>query len=61
MWNGMKSVVYMHPMDSPQQRAQKFEDWMKDTGRVSSVADKAVPDAEQTRKYLKRKGLYATD
>ncbi|CDQ22610.1 hypothetical protein [Halobacillus karajensis] len=60
MWNGMKSVAHFHPMDTPQQRAQKFEDWMLDNGRISSVADKAVPGAKETRQYMKRKGLYGS-
>lgn len=60
MWNGMKSVVQFNPLESREQRLSKFDGWMKDTGRVSSVADKAVPTAEETREYLRRR-LRATD
>ena len=45
MWNGMKSVVMIHPMESKQQRADKLNEWAKDNGRY-------VPGVKETRKML---------
>lgn len=59
MWNGMKSVVQFNPLETEEQRLNKFGEWMKDTGR-SSVGDKAVPTPAQTREYLRKRGYYET-
>ena len=52
MWNGMKSVVMIHPMDSREQQNKKFNNWMKDTGRHP------VPSPKETREYLRKRGYY---
>ncbi|MGY0692951.1 hypothetical protein ACW2QC_09210 [Virgibacillus sp. FSP13] len=51
MWQGMKSVMVFDPKDTDEQTATKFADWMRDN---SVVGDKAVPNAEQTRAYLRK-------
>ncbi|MBT2215864.1 hypothetical protein KK120_08880 [Virgibacillus dakarensis] len=52
MWQGMKSVMVFDPKDTDEQTATKFMDWMRDN--KSAVQDRAVPNAEQTRKLLSR-------
>lgn len=51
MFQGMKSVMVFDPKDTDEQTATKFADWIRDN---SAVGDKAVPNAEQTRKLLRR-------
>lgn len=51
MWQGMKSVMVFDPADTDEQTATKWMDWKRDN---SAVGDKAVPNAEQTRKLLRR-------
>lgn len=53
MWNGMKSVVYFHPLETQEQRLDKFDNWMRDTGRKNPV-----PTPKQTREYLRKRGYY---
>lgn len=52
MWQGMKSVMIFDPKDSDEQTATRFMDWQRN--KRSSVADRAVPNAEDTQKYLNR-------
>lgn len=47
----MKSVIIFDPKDSDEQTANKFIDWLRNN--QSAVADKYVPNAEQTRALLK--------
>ncbi|WP_162880699.1 hypothetical protein [Paraliobacillus sediminis] len=49
--NEMKSVIYFDPKDSIGDRNRKFNEWM-DRNHNSAVADKAVPNAKETRKLL---------
>lgn len=46
----MKSVMMFDPNDTDEQTATKFMDW----SRESAVGDKAVPNAEETRKLLNK-------
>lgn len=48
----MKSVMIFDPKDTDEQTATKFANWMRDN--KSAVGDKAVPNVEETRKYLRR-------
>ncbi|GIO25372.1 hypothetical protein [Oceanobacillus sp. J11TS1] len=48
----MKSVMIFDPKDTDEQTATKFANWMRDN--KSAVGDKAVPNAEETREYLRR-------
>lgn len=49
-----KSVMYFDPNDSGAERANKFNNWREQNG-MSTVGDKAVPTAEETRKYILNK------
>lgn len=46
----MKSVMIFNPKDTEVERANKFINWLQHN--KSAVADKAVPNVEETRKYL---------
>lgn len=48
----MKSVMVFDPKDTEEQTANKWMDWTRN--KRSSIADKAVPNAEETRKYLSK-------
>ena len=50
----MKSVMYFDPNKTREQRADEFMNWRKQNG-MSAVGDKAVPNAEETRKYILNK------
>lgn len=52
MWQGMKSVMVFDPKDSDEQTATQWMDWTRN--KRSCVADRAVPNAEETRKYLRQ-------
>lgn len=52
MWQGMKSVMVFDPQDSKEETERKWVQWNGDN--KSSVGDKAVPNVEQTRKYLNK-------
>ncbi|HLS08133.1 MULTISPECIES: hypothetical protein [Lentibacillus] len=60
MWQGMKSVMVFDPKDSQVETDRKWREWME---HKSSVGDKYVPTAAETRKYLNelenRKQRYA--
>lgn len=47
----MKSVMVFDPKDSDEETANKWIRWVVDNN-ISSVGDKHVPNAEQTRKML---------
>lgn len=47
----MKSVVIFSPKDSETESANKFIDWLRHN-KPSSIGDKYVPNAEETRKML---------
>lgn len=49
MWQGMKSVMVFDPKDSQQETERKWVEWNE---HKSAVQDKAVPNAEQTRRLL---------
>ncbi|WP_188453771.1 hypothetical protein [Virgibacillus oceani] len=51
MWRGMKSVMEFDPKDSQQKTESKWLEWNR---HKSAVADKAVPNAEQTQAYLRK-------
>jgi len=53
MYMGMKSVMVFDPKDSQEETNRKWNEWLRDTGR-SAVGDKAVPNVEETRKYLNK-------
>lgn len=53
MW-GMKSVMVFDPKDSREETERKWVQWNRNK---SAVQDKAVPSAEETRKYLQERGL----
>lgn len=53
MWQGMKSVMVFDPVDSDEETATKWMDWQRDNG-ISAVADRAVPNAKDTQKYLRK-------
>jgi len=46
----MKSVMVFDPKDTDEQTVTKFMDYMRDNH--SAIGDKAVPNAEETRKLL---------
>lgn len=46
----MKSVMIFDPSDNDEETVTKWMNWMRDN--KSAVADKHVPNAEDTRKYL---------
>lgn len=48
----MKSVMVFDPQDTDEQTATKFMNWERN--KRSCVADKAVPNAEDTREYLRK-------
>jgi hypothetical protein len=52
MWQGMKSVMVFNPQDTDEQTATQWMEWTRN--KRSSVADRAVPNAEDTRKYLRK-------
>ncbi|MEN2765656.1 hypothetical protein [Ornithinibacillus xuwenensis] len=54
MWRGMKSVMVFDPKDSQAETERKWVEWNQ---HKSAVQDKAVPSAEETRKYLQERGL----
>jgi hypothetical protein len=54
MWGGMKSVMVFDPKDSQAETERKWVEWNQ---HKSAVQDKAVLNAEETRKYLKERGL----
>lgn len=47
----MKSVMVFNPHDSQQETENKWVQW-NEFNKRSCVADRAVPNAEETRKYL---------
>ena len=49
MPHNMKSVMIFDPKDTDEQTANKWIDWNRNK---SAVADKHVPNAEETRKML---------
>ncbi|MEN1968991.1 hypothetical protein WMZ97_13070 [Lentibacillus sp. N15] len=49
--SGMKSVMVFDPDDSQEETERKWVEWNL---HKSSVQDKAVPNAEETRKYLQK-------
>lgn len=51
MPQNMKSVLIINADETNEATANKWIDWTRDNG-ISSVADKYVPNAEQTRKML---------
>lgn len=51
MWQGMKSVMVFDSADTDEQTANKFIEWRRDN---SSIGDKYVPNAVETRKMLAR-------
>lgn len=50
MIENMKSVMVFDPKDTDEQTATKWMNWKRDN---SSVGDKAVPNAKQTREMLR--------
>jgi hypothetical protein len=52
MWQGMKSIMVFDPKDTDEQTLTKFQEFVRDNH--SAVGDKAVPNAEETRKLLNR-------
>jgi hypothetical protein len=46
---GMKSVMVFDPNDSQEETERKWVEWNMNK---SAVQDKAVPNVEETRKYL---------
>lgn len=48
----MKSVVVIGPNDTNEQGVIKFMNWYRNN--QSAVADKYVPNAEETRRYLRQ-------
>ena len=50
----MKSVMIFDPKDTDEQTATKWMDWNRN--KSSCVGDKAVPNAEETRMYLRKYG-----
>ncbi len=52
MWQGMKSVMVFDPQDTDEQTATQWMDWTRN--KRSCVADRAVPNVEDTRKYLRK-------
>lgn len=53
MPESMKCVMIFSPEDSDNETVTKFMNWIRDN-KGSAVADKYVPDAEQTRKLLNK-------
>ncbi|WP_176481825.1 hypothetical protein [Paucisalibacillus globulus] len=51
---GMKSVMVFDPNDSQTETERKWIEWNQ---HKSAVQDKAVPTAEETRRYLQERGL----
>lgn len=47
----MKSVMIFDPKETREERMKKFSEWRNQNG-MSAVGDKAVPNAEETRKML---------
>jgi hypothetical protein len=54
MWNGMQSVMVFDPKDSQAETKRKWDEWQN---YKSAVQDKAVPTAEETRRFLRERGL----
>lgn len=52
--SGMKSVMVFDPADSQEETERKWVEWNM---HKSAVQDKAVPNAEETRKYLSQYGV----
>lgn len=51
MISNMKSVMVFDPKDTEEETANKFLGWLRHN-KPSAIADKYVPDAEETRKML---------
>lgn len=51
MPHNMKSVMVFDAKDSDEQTGNKFINWLRNN--KSAVGDKAVPNAEMTRDYLR--------
>ncbi|MEN2468137.1 hypothetical protein [Ornithinibacillus sp. JPR2-1] len=54
MFMGMKSVMIFDPKDTQTETERKWLEWNE---YKSAVQDKAVPNVEETRKYLQERGL----
>ncbi|MFC2948560.1 hypothetical protein [Virgibacillus sediminis] len=54
MWAGMKSVMVFDPKDRQEETERKWLQWNE---HKSAVADRAVPNAEETRQLMRKRGL----